>query len=98
MNPVYVALISMAGAFAYCLWGFLQAREAAKKTKQKEVFSWSKFVMTLLPTLVIGFIFGWFLTPSSAADFVSIIIAGYGNAEITSKVGINSFFDDPENP
>jgi hypothetical protein len=85
-------LAMAAGAAGYCAWGFIQAYNETKGTKQEEKFNWTKATMTVLPSVVGGFVAGYAME-SSPEDLVALVFAGFGAASVGNKLGINSFFD-----
>lgn len=85
--------ITAAGAGMYCFWGYLQAYKATKATPEDEKFSPIKAIMTVLPSLTVGFLAGYRMDPDTAIELVSLLTAGWGFADIGAKLGINSYFD-----
>jgi hypothetical protein len=92
-NIITGALVGL-GALCFDVWGFVQAYNATKATPQKEKFSWSKAAITVIPSIIAGFLAGYNLTPSSVLDYVSLLTSGFGVAAAQGRMGINSFFDD----
>ena len=81
------------GAAGYCIWGFVEALNAAKYTPEEEKFSPVKALMTVVPSVVAGFLAGYAMDEANAVAFVSLVTSGFGIAAAQSKLGINSYFD-----
>lgn len=82
------------GALAFNIWGFLNACNEAKKTSKKEKFDWIKSFITVIPSLVAGFLAGFAMDPNSAVEYISLITSGFGIAAAQGNLGINNFFDE----
>lgn len=89
-------LLFAGGALAYNIWGFLQAAKAAKASKEVEKFDFAKSAITVLPSLILGFLAGYNLSANSTSDYVAMVTSGFGVAAAQGQLGINSFFDKPE--
>lgn len=88
-------LLFAAGAAGYNVWGFLRAVKAAQESPQKEKFNWTKCAVTVLPSLVLGFLAGYNLSAESATDYITMVTSGFGVAAAQGQLGINNFFDSP---
>jgi hypothetical protein len=95
---IITGLFFAAGALAYNIWGFINALKAAEQTPQKEKFNWVKCAVTILPSLVGGFLAGFNLSAASATDYITMIMSGFGLAAAQGQLGINSFFDPAPTP
>lgn len=74
------------GAFGYILKKYLENVAEAEQTNEVEVFSWKLALATGLPVVAAGMAAGYALTPSTIADWVSIVFAGAGAAFASGKV------------
>jgi O-antigen ligase len=96
-SQLILGLVSMLGALVFNLWGFIQALDDTKKTERVEKFNIVRTLITVLPTLVVGFLAGFQMDPNTPVEFVSIAMAGFGlaaaqwKAKITNRV--EAFFD-----
>lgn len=79
------------GAFAYNLWGFLEAYQATKNTPEVESFDWLMTVMTVVPSIIAGFAAGYAINPANV-ELSLVITAGYAAADVGHRLGVNSFF------
>lgn len=73
------------GGFAFCAWGIFDAWGYTRNTPNKEYFDWVKAMKTIVPTVVGAFIAGYNATPSSAIDYVTLVLGGYGFAVALRK-------------
>jgi hypothetical protein len=92
VEPWIVGLWTAGGALAYNVWGFIRAYNETKKTALEERFEWTRSIVTVAPVLVVGFLAGYQLTPSTVTDIVGLVLAGFGAASAATKLGIESFF------
>lgn len=92
MQPIFTGLLTGAGALAYSLWGFWNAYQETKETPEVEKFDLGMTITAIVPTLVLGFMAGYNMTPSSVGDFVGLVVSGFGIAAAQSKLGLKSFF------
>lgn len=92
---VIIGSIAAAGAGIYCWHGYLKAKDAARKTPEKERLSWTKVGLTVLPSLGAGFLAGYAMDPS-AVEITAAFLAGMGAAHTGAVLGINSYFDTDE--
>jgi len=81
------------GALGYCMWGFVDAYNETKNTPKVEKFDFIKAAITVVPSLVAGFLAGYAMSGTDTVEFVALISSGFGIAAAQSKLGINSFFD-----
>jgi len=91
-TQILMGIMTMVGALGYNIWGFIQAYKKTVETPQVEVFNWLVCATTVLPSLVIGFLAGYAMTPSTALDFIALITSGFGVASAQGMLGINNFF------
>jgi O-antigen ligase len=96
MENITIGLLSFTGALVFCLWGFLNAYKETKETTTNEKFNWVKATVTVLPPLMVGFLAGYQMDPNTVVEYLSVVMAGYGQAALQRKLGVNSFFDQEE--
>lgn len=84
-------IVAMLGALGYNLWGFLHALQKTRETPEVEEWDVVMTLMTIIPSLVAGFLAGYKISPSGA-EYVLVFCAGYAAGDIGNKLGINSFF------
>lgn len=92
MEQWLIGLLTGLGGLAYCAWGFINACKAAKNTPVKEVIDWLQLVITILPVVAGAFVAGYQMTPTSMADYIGLILTGFGIAAATKKLGLEDFF------
>lgn len=90
---IITGLLFAGGALAYNIWGFITALKATEQTAQKEKFNWKKCSVTVIPSLVLGFLAGFNLSATTTTDYVTMVTSGFGVAAAQGQLGINSFFD-----
>ena len=90
---IITGALTASGALAYCVWGFVEAYNKTKTTPEVEKFSWIKAAMTVVPSVVAGFLAGYAMDGASTVEFVALVTSGFGIAAAQSKLGINNYFD-----
>lgn len=100
MNVLIIAACMAFGAFVYDIWEFLKLYNATKGTPNVEKFSWTKFIMTIAPSIVLGFLAGLAMAVPAEMDLIQTlvfcimtIVSGYGLAHAGYSFGVNDFFD-----
>jgi hypothetical protein len=84
--------IAALGAAAYCVWNFFKAMKLARKTPALERVDWLKVTMTVVPSLVGGFLAGYAISPSGW-EFVLVLTTGWTAADIGNEVGADNLLD-----
>ena len=80
------------GALLYNLWGLYNAWVKTFNTPVQEVWDWRLTVSSLLPSVCLGFMAGYQMSPDSAVEYLALISSGFGIASAQNKAGFESFF------
>lgn len=91
-EKLLIGLFTGSGALLYNFWGFFNAWKEAQENMREEHFDWRRTIVTVVPSVVAGFLAGYAMNPDTVGDYVALITSGFGVAAAQGKAKFESFF------